>query len=121
MESPQHSFFEPRRHGAQPLRTGGEEDGLNTLRSATSRSRRRFVIANGAGWTALVGLPVLTGIPVGTHVAGELTAGIALFALQGCLLLAISVHFDHTQQEAYREWKSGGGVALNSVNGEGRR
>ncbi|OKK23447.1 hypothetical protein AMK09_09410 [Streptomyces sp. CB02488] len=121
MESPQHSFFEPRRHGTQASRPGGDENGFHTLRSAASRSRRRFVIANAAGWVAIVGLPVLTGIPVGTHVAGELTAGTLLFALQCCLLLTTAVHFDRSQQEAYREWNSGGNVALNSANGEGRR
>lgn len=58
---------------------------------------------------------------MGTDVAGELTAGMLLFALQGCLLLASAVRFDRNQQEAYREWNSGWDVASNSVNGEGTR
>ncbi|MFF1920580.1 hypothetical protein ACFVW8_08375 [Streptomyces sp. NPDC058221] len=120
METPQHSFFEPRRHGAPPLGTERGEDGLDTLRTAVSRSRKRFAVVNAVGWAAIVGLPTLTGIPVGATVAGELTVGMLLFAAQGCLLLATAVQFDRNHQGAYREW-NGGDLALSPVGGDDRR
>ncbi|WP_406143683.1 hypothetical protein [Streptomyces sp. NBC_01012] len=121
MESPRHSYVEPRSGSAQHLLPpDGDEHGLTTLRSAVASSRNRFLVVNAVAWAAIVGVPTLAGIPLGTAVVGRLTVGMLLFAVLGCLLLGTAVRFDRSRGETYRAWNGGGDAASRSVRGGGR-
>ena len=105
MHPSQGAPFEPWRGTAPPLRAQQDDHGFSTLRAAVTRSRRRFVLVNAVGWAATVGVPPLTGIPLGTDTVGELPLCIVLFAAYGGLLLATSERFDREASKAYRRWR----------------
>lgn len=102
-----------------PLRAKQDDHGFSTLRAAVTRSRRRFVLVNAVGWAAAIGVPPLTGIPLGAATMGEIPLCMVLFAAYGCLLLAASERFDREAGEAYRGWRDGQ-VASRRASGEDR-
>jgi hypothetical protein len=119
METSQGAPFEPWRRSAPPLHAEQEDHAFSTLRAAVSRSRSRFVLVNAVGWAAAIGLPPLTGIPLGTATVGELPLCMVLVAAYGCLLLATSERFDRETSEACRGWRDGQ-AASRRAGGEGR-
>ena len=119
MQTSQGSPFEPWRRTTPPARAEQDDHGFSTLRAAVTRSRRRFVLVNAVGWAAAIGVPPLTGIPLGAAVVGDIPLCMVLLAACGCLLLATSERFDREARQAYRAWWHGQ-VASRGTSTEGR-